>query len=184
MERDRSLTSWGVRVEEIPPKGLSVTFEEFSDLGEDIVFSKPFSGSLSLNKRGIEVKVVGTLKGAIVLTCDRCLAKYEFPIDLSFNLTLYPKSSLNLEETKELSIEELDVSFYEDDFIAFAELLREEIMLTIPYKTICREDCKGICQVCGKNLNEGPCSCKVFKKSSPFAILKDLLSTSREMEGG
>jgi uncharacterized protein len=184
MEKDRSLTSWGVSVEDIPPEGLSFTFEEFSDLGEDIVVSKPFSGSLSLNKRGIEVKVAGTLKGAIVLTCDRCLAEYEFPIDLSFNLILRPRSSLNLEETKELSIEELDVSFYDDDFIAFAELLREEVMLAIPYKTLCREDCKGICQVCGKNLNEGPCSCRVFKKSSPFAILKDLLSTSKEMEGG
>ena len=86
MEKDRSLTSWGVSVEDIPPEGLSFTFEEFSDLGEDIVVSKPFSGSLSLNKRGIEVKVAGTLKGAIVLTCDRCLAEYELPINLSFKI--------------------------------------------------------------------------------------------------
>ena len=184
MGKDLPLTSWGINVEDIPPEGLSVTFEEFSEFGEGIVVSKPFFGSLSLNKRGMEVKVTGTLKGAIVLTCDRCLAEYEFPFDLSFNLILRPRSSLNIEETKELSLEELDVSFYDDDFISFAEILREEVMLAIPYKTLCREDCKGICQVCGKNLNEGPCSCRVFKKSSPFAILRDLLSTSKEMEGG
>ena len=184
MESSLTFTSWGVKVEDIPPEGLSFTFENLSDLGEDPRVSKPFSGFLSLNKLGVEVKVVGRLKGAIILTCDRCLTDYELPIDLEFNLVLQPKNSITIEGTRELSQEELDVSFYEGDFIAFAEILREEILLAIPYKKVCREDCKGICQVCGKNLNEGPCGCRGFKKASPFAILKDLFQTSKEMQGG
>ena len=78
----------------------------------------------------------------------------------------------------------MEVSFYENSWISFYELLKEEILLSLPYKKLCKPDCKGLCPICGTNLNETVCKCKVHRKESPFAILKDLLSNKNLEKGG
>ncbi len=182
--KTEKINSWGVFLEEIPPEGLLINFEEFIDIPSEYKVLQPFSGYLKIDKKGIEVLVRGELKGVLVLNCDRCLNPYEFPIHHLFNLSLMPKASLNVEEKKELTSEELEVSFYENDFISFEDILREEILLALPFKSLCQPDCKGLCPSCGKNLNQEVCGCKGFKKSSPFAILKDLLSNTKVSQGG
>ena len=178
------LKNWGVLLEDIPPEGLKVEFENISDLEKDFNIKKPFSGYFKLKKLGIEVKVEGFLKGVITLKCDRCLTSYDFPIEHTFKLDIKPRASLNIEEEKELSEEEMEVSFYENSWISFYELLKEEILLSLPYKKLCKPDCKGLCPICGTNLNEAECKCKVHRKESPFAILKDLLSNKNLEKGG
>ncbi len=172
----QDLKNWGISLEEIPPEGLTVEFNNISDLGKDINIRVPFSGYFKLKKLGIEVKLEGFLKGVVVLECDRCLTSYDFPIEHSFKIDILPLASLNLEEEKELSEEEMEVSFYENSWISFYELLKEEIFLSLPYKKLCKPDCKGLCPVCGTNLNKKTCQCKVYKKDSPFAALKELFS--------
>jgi uncharacterized protein len=170
------LKNWGIFLEEIPPEGIKIEFEKISYLGEDLIIKEPFSGYFKLKKLGIEVKLEGFLKGVVVLECDRCLTSYEFPIEHIFKINILPLASLNLEEEKELSEEEMEVSFYENSWISFYDLLKEEIFLSIPYKKLCKPDCKGLCTVCGTNLNEKMCQCKTYKKESPFAALKELFS--------
>jgi len=176
----KELENWGVALEDIPVEGLKVDFEELKDLGEDLEVKQPFSGYLKLKKIGIEVKLEGFLKGSLVLICDRCLTPFEFFIEHRFEVRLQPVSSLNFEEEKELSEEEMDVSFYQGSWISFYEILREEIFLSLPVKKLCKEDCKGLCPICGKNLNTGSCDCKPYKKESPFAILKTLLKNKEK----
>lgn len=55
------------------------------------------------------------------------------------------------------------------------ELLRSDILLELPYKYLCREDCKGLCPSCGKNLNEGPCSCNLHQVDPRLEVLKKLI---------
>ncbi|MBO8143038.1 MAG: DUF177 domain-containing protein [Thermodesulfobacterium sp.] len=173
------LKNWGVSLEDIPPEGLKVEFENISDLGKELNIKEPFSGYFKLKKLGIEVKLEGFLKGVVILECDRCLSPYEFPIEHTFKLNILPLASLNIEEEKELSEEEMEVSFYENSWISFFELLKEEIFLSLPYKKLCQPDCKGLCPVCGTNLNKNVCKCKSYKKDSPFAILKELFSDKK-----
>lgn len=169
-----NFSSWGVHLDEIPPEGLTISFEDFSEEIDGARITEPFSGRIHLRKLGYEVEVKGELKGKIELICDRCLETYEFYIDEDFQVTLLPRKSLNIEGERELDAQELEVSFYEESFISLYNILLEEIQLAIPFRKLCSPDCKGLCPVCGRNLNRESCSCKVIKKTSPFAVLKDL----------
>lgn len=185
MKNNENFSLWGVSLDDIPSEGLSISFENLSEFGRDLKVLKAFSGNLKLLKRGIEVSVQGHISGSLELTCDRCLESFEFKIDEDFKVLLLPKGSLNLHEEKELSSEELEVSFYENSFISFFNILQEEIFLALPYRMLCREDCKGLCPTCGTNLNEKICECSKIKKSSPFAALKNLFNPKdKNMEKG
>lgn len=164
---------WGVLVEDIPPEGLHFNFENLEEI-QDVRVLEPFSGTLFVRKRGLEVLIQGHIKGTIELKCDLCLDSFPFKIDSNFEVLFLPKASLNFEGERELSAEDLEVSFYENSFIDFINLIHEEIILGLPFRNICREDCKGLCGVCGANLNREKCSCKPIKKTSPFAVLKGL----------
>ncbi len=179
----KNLEDWGVSLEDIPPEGLTVEFKDITDL-KDIKVIQGFSGFFKLKKIGIELKLEGFLKGKIELICDRCLSPFEFSIEHSFKIDLKPLASLNFEGEKELSEEEMEVSFYEDDWISFYNLLKEEIILAIPYKKLCKKDCKGLCPICGANLNENPCNCKREKKNTPFAVLKEMFKNKNLEKGG
>ncbi|MCS7198729.1 MAG: DUF177 domain-containing protein [Caldimicrobium sp.] len=178
MKNLQDLSSWGVALEEIPPEGLTLEFQDINFLGEDIKIVTPFYGYLRIKKLGFEIEVEGSLKGAIELRCDRCLELFVFPIEETFKVALLPAKSLKFEEERELETEELEVSFYEENFLSFYSVLREEILLTLPFRNLCAVDCKGLCSKCGTNLNRETCSCRGMKKTSPFAILGNLLRKS------
>ncbi len=182
MEEFEKNSPWGISLDEIPPEGLQVKFEDLKEIG-DLKIIEPLSGHLFLKKRGIEVWVKGSIKGSIELTCDLCLENFLFSIDRAFEVLLQPKRSLNYEGEKELSLEELEVSFYENSFIDYLGIIYEELLLTLPFRNICREGCKGLCPVCGTNLNKETCRCVKVKKSSPFAVLKELRTISEKSIG-
>ncbi|MEZ0343198.1 MAG: DUF177 domain-containing protein [Caldimicrobium sp.] len=176
MKNNENLSNWGISLEEIPLEGLNFAFEDLSDFGKDLKVLKPFSGNLKLIKRGFEVVVEGHISGSVELSCDRCLENFEYNIDEDFKVLLLPKNTLNLQEEKELTSEDLEVSFYESSFISFFNILQEEIFLALPYRNLCKENCKGLCPHCGTNLNAETCECFKIKKGSPFAVLKNLIN--------
>jgi uncharacterized protein len=59
---------------------------------------------------------------------------------------------------------EAEIGYYQGDGILLEDVLREQVLLALPLKVTCREDCKGLCLHCGKNLNEEQCSCTVIRK--------------------
>ena len=125
------------------------------------------------------VKVVGVVAGKegfadiafrtafeFSILCDRCAAQIDRSLLYSFSHTLVP--SLENEE---------DDRFIEvrDSKLDLDVLVREDILLELPTKFLCRPDCKGICPKCGKNLNEGPCNCSREQGDGRFEALKDLI---------
>lgn len=98
--------------------------------------------------------------------CDRCAGRINRRYDYSFSHTLVP--SLENED---------DDRFIEvrDEQLNLDELVREDILLELPTKFLCREDCKGICPKCGKNLNDGPCGCNSQHIDPRFDVLKNLI---------
>lgn len=183
MKNSENLSLWGISLEEIPSEGLNIAFEDLSDFGKDLRVLKPFSGNLKLIKRGFEVAVEGHIFGSVELSCDRCLENFEYNIDENFKVLLLPKTTINLQEEKELSSEDLEVSFYENSFISFFNILQEEIFLALPYRNLCKENCKGLCPHCGTNLNVETCKCSKTRGSSPFAVLKKLINTKEKNLG-
>lgn len=107
----------------------------------------------------------GTLSAAMRCVCDRCAA--EFDREVSYPLDIPLASELQDEENP-------DYFLLEGDELDLEELLETVFILNMDTRFLCREDCKGLCSRCGKNLNEGPCDCR--KGSDPrLAVLEQLL---------
>ena len=101
--------------------------------------------------------------------CNRCLSPVSIPINLSFTRTVYsPDISID-DDTKE---EQYYLVGYELNIDA---LLKEVLLMEKPTKVLCKEDCKGICNKCGIDLNSGTCDCDDFVPDVRFAGLMDLL---------
>ena len=107
----------------------------------------------------------GTLSAAMRCVCDRCAA--EFDREVSYPLDIPLASELQDEENP-------DYFLLEGDELDLEELLETVFILNMDTRFLCREDCKGLCSRCGKNLNEGPCDCRT--ESDPrLAVLEQLL---------
>jgi len=104
----------------------------------------------AVNQSGI-VTLRGSMQVHLKLQCDRCAEAMEYKADVPFAHTMV--TTRESEESDELILVE---NFHYDP----EPLLWEDIVLAMPPKMLCRPDCKGLCLHCGRNLNEGACSCK------------------------
>ena len=112
------------------------------DLNDE--YLKPFAGiryNLSVQRLGGELLVRGRLEQDFDAVCSRCGADFDFTVKVDDFTT-----SVEIDEKTE--------------FVDLTDELRESIILGLPTYPVCREDCRGVCSTCGKNLNEGPCSCQ------------------------
>jgi uncharacterized protein len=125
-----------------------------------------------------QFRLVGTVRTTLELPCSRCLEPFSWPVDSTFDLRYQPRSENTgrSSETDGIEIEEDDLStaFYTNDEIDLGQLMREQFLLSLPMKPLCSEDCKGLCPVCGTNLNRGTCSCKRDWDDPRLAALKHL----------
>jgi uncharacterized protein len=104
----------------------------------------------------------------------RCLKEFSYPLSSTFELTLHPLKGASFEEETELEAGEMELSFFEGGEIHLSEIACEQIFLEIPYQPLCREECKGLCPVCGKDLNLSSCECVKEEFVSGFSVLKKL----------
>jgi uncharacterized protein len=132
---------------------------EFSD--QQLRQTEPIvaSGAAELLEATLEVSVSGHLATRMEVACDRCLEPTAFPIEADFRL-LYRPVALSPDRVEVLIEDsEAEVGFYEGEGLELVDVLREEILLLLPMQRVCREDCKGICPVCGQNRNQADCQC-------------------------
>ena len=110
--------------------------------------------------------------------CARCLAPVSGSFSLNLEKTVAPKDIL-----EDLPEEKLDdYQMIEDGFLDMDEQLLEQLEMEFPSRFLCRDDCKGLCAKCGKNLNEGECSCPTHEIDPRLAPLKDLLERMKNEE--
>ena len=127
----------------------------------------PISLILSNTGKG-KLKLSGEGRLLLQARCDRCLTRVDIPIEISFDEQIS-------EECIQNPTEDADAFSYLDGYSLDTDILiGNEILINWPVKILCKEDCKGVCQFCGANLNEGQCSCK--KPVDPrLEALKQLL---------
>ena len=131
-------------------------------------FVSPIQVKGSIDNRADIVTLQATATGTMQYICDRCAAPAEKQLCVSMEHTLV--SELNEEDDADAYI------VVPDGKLDLEQLVWEDILLSLPSKLLCRDDCKGICPQCGQNLNEGTCECK--KEIDPrFAALLDLLDS-------
>jgi uncharacterized protein len=130
------------------------------------------SGTATLTEATMEICVAGHVATRVEAACDRCLELVAFPIDADFELLYRPP----LAGAAELAVKgpDAEVGFYEGDGLKLADVLAEEILLLLPMQRVCREDCKGICPVCGQDRNQAACSCHQEVGDDRWAGLRNL----------
>ena len=117
-------------------------------------------------------------QGFVVLNipCDRCLDNVDYHIDISYN------KDLDMNKTEEQRIAELDEEAYiVDSSFDFDRLIYNEILIHLPMKVLCREDCKGICNRCGANLNMGSCHCDNAELDPRMSKILDVFNQFKEV---
>jgi uncharacterized protein len=130
--------------------------------------------TLHLTKEGREVLVEGRIVGRELIQCSRCLKEIVHPIKIDFETGYSPSEELPRDEEIQLRREDLDVAFYRNEEIALPELIRGQILLVRPMSPLCKTDCRGLCQVCGQDLNVSDCGCTQEVPDPRFAVLNRL----------
>lgn len=119
------------------------------------------------NRTGI-VRLRADVAYVLDTACDRCMTPLHRESVLSIEHILV--ASLNREDADDLIL-------VENHQLPLDELVQADLILSLPMKNLCGEDCRGLCPQCGKNLNEGPCGCQTESVDPRLAVLKDLLNT-------
>ncbi|HMM05124.1 MAG TPA: DUF177 domain-containing protein [Clostridiales bacterium] len=129
-----------------------------------------FTGTVANRDRVITVS--GEIRCVLQGSCDRCGEKVAIPMDVAFH-----ESFTNLsEKCGDDEAEEEGVHLFSGDEIELLPYVEQAVFLSLPMKTLCREDCRGLCPVCGTNLNEKTCSCDKSPIDPRLAVLADLLN--------
>jgi len=123
-------------------------------------------GKVDIGRTPQGLVVQGTFEGDTKLECVRCLREFTYPLDWEFT-ELYAFNKKSVSET--------GLMLPEDAHIDLAPLLREYAILEIPINPLHDPDCKGLCPVCGQDLNVRDCGHRPDASNSPFAKIKDLL---------
>jgi uncharacterized protein len=146
------------------------------ELDEDSArLNKPVKVAGKLKKRIAQVDVSGEITGEIELDCSRCLQTQETILDITFNVEYVSAEHSTSDKEAELGEKDLEVSVYEDDKINLDELVREQILLSLPTRFYCKDDCQGLCLKCGANKNLKNCNCEQKEIDPRWSALKKLI---------
>jgi uncharacterized protein len=126
-----------------------------------------------ITKTSNTIFIKGNLSVLLGIRCGRCLEDADFSVDSDFYYTLIPWRPETKEEV-ELQAQELEISYYQGDFIDLTPIICEQVILQIPIKPLCSEDCKGLCPQCGTNLNVASCNCHLEFVDPRLAVLKNI----------
>lgn len=176
------------QIADIPEEGLEFTRQVMRDelfLDEDDPPTlNEFTVSACLTVAGADVMVRGELVGTLRLDCVRCLSQFHQPFRLSFEGIFLPADEARSPAVKgkrrapDDPADEIEVYVIQEDSVELGEMLREQVILSVPMHSLCAPDCKGLCPQCGENLNVKPCGCPPVDVVSPFSVLRNLVKSS------
>jgi uncharacterized protein len=170
-----------IHVEDIKETEKAAAFVE--DVGEinealakigpvDYQFRGGVPVDVSFYRLGSDLFFRGRFQGYVSGNCARCLESYPFTLGKDFTFVLKPHNGAT--EEGELSEEDLSFGFYGGDEVDLTPLVREAMILALPTKPLCREDCRGLCPCCGANRNAGECGCRQEWSDPRLEVLRAL----------
>ena len=172
-----------LKLDEIPEEGLDLKWKEeresllayIGDLSRiDFDFETPLQAEVKIWKTGRSVLIKGKVETTLRLQCVRCLKEFSSLLSTTFDLILHPLREAPSDEEVELASEEMESGFFEGGEIHLSEIACEQIFLELPYQPLCEEGCKGLCPICGRDLNLSSCGCVKEEFPSGFSGLKKL----------
>jgi uncharacterized protein len=126
------------------------------------------------NKIIKDIRLRGKLSADFELNCARCLDPVEQKVQRDFELLYRPLGTDAGRDELSVTDAEAEIGYYQGDGLLLEDVLREQVLLALPVKVTCREDCKGLCPQCGKNLNQEQCSCTNTLADPRWSALKEI----------
>jgi uncharacterized protein len=138
------------------------------DSYETIDILKPIKVEGVINKIEETISLDGVITGKIVLSCSRCLQNFNYDLDIEFHekLTNNPDSKDD------------DLILINNDKFNLTKIIENNVVMSLPIQRLCKDDCRGLCTVCGENLNLSSCDCENSNYDPRFAKLKNMFSNN------
>jgi len=173
-----------LKVVDIPSEGFDLTAKSAGDPWFAAILADAFREDwqreaaflqLHILKTCENVSVTGKAEVSLHPTCARCLVSFRHPLSIPVEITLVPHREKQAKEGEEVELveEDLNFAFYRGGTIDLADIVREFLLLAIPFRYLCSEKCRGICPKCGANRNEKQCDCRPTSTDPRFAALKN-----------
>ena len=121
-----------------------------------------------------DIRLNGRLSAKLEVTCARCLEPVVQDVARDFDLLYRPQGTDAGHEELSVTDAEAEIGYYQGEGLLLEDALREQVLLALPLRTICRDDCRGLCPHCGKNLNQEQCSCAEPFDDPRWSALKDI----------
>jgi len=166
-----------IKISDIPPEGLELDLFQVLDLFDQGTASTTVTAHVGIKPiGGGNLLVKGRVQAAPVLDCSRCLKTFPYAVDTELTINLAPAHALGTVHEHELARSELDQEFYQGEEIDPVEYVKEQVLISLPMVPLHHPDCKGLCPICGTDLNETECHCQKDTRGDfgAFSALKDL----------
>ena len=152
----------------------SYEISEFRDVADDGRVSL-VQGNITLTRTDRGILARGTLHTAVKIECSRCLSLYDCPLTVNIEEEFFPTIDIISGTPLPLPEEPSAFPIDEQHILDLSEAIRQNVILAIPMKQLCHEDCAGLCPKCGHNLNEGACDCPSQEIDPRWAKLLKLI---------
>ncbi len=176
-----------IQIQHLPSQGLDLSYKttardfpvlkQLTDEGE-CRFADPIVIELAIVAERNLIKVSGVVDATVKLACSRCLEGFHTPLYRRFTLRFSRDipNALHVDDGQEVALtaDQIGLVYFKGDEIDLRAAIQEQVVLSLPFKPLCAEDCKGLCPRCGTNLNSETCKCAERTAGSPFSVLKEL----------
>jgi uncharacterized protein len=155
------------------------------DLGEEAAQKGPLAASgraeVLHEHRGpkdivADIRLKGRFAGRFEVPCARCVEPVEIPLSGEFDLIFRPSTADAEATERSITAQETEIGYYLEDSLLLEDVLREQVLLSLPVKTLCKPDCKGLCPRCGADRNSHPCTCDAGLSDPRWEALAGLRS--------
>ncbi len=123
-----------------------------------------------------DIRLRGSYQSRFEVPCARCVDPVEHTLGAEFDLIFRPAGADADLTEQSIGASETEIGYYEKGSLTLEDVLREQVLLSLPARTLCREDCKGLCPRCGTNQNTDSCSCGELPSDPRWSALADLSS--------
>ena len=107
-----------------------------------------------------DIRLKGNFAGTFQVPCARCVEPVEIPLSAEFDLIFRPSEADSEPLERSITAPETEIGYYQGDSLLLEDVLREQVLLTLPVRTLCKPDCRGLCPRCGVNRNSTSCTCE------------------------
>jgi uncharacterized protein len=121
-----------------------------------------------------DIRLRGKFTGEFEIPCARCVEPVASNLTGDYDLIFRPVGADSGPQERAISAQETEIGYYQKDSLLLEDVLREQVLLALPARTLCKPDCKGLCPRCGQNRNTEACSCEEAQSDPRWEALSGL----------